>query len=306
MTPLESFEEFYKKDFLPAIPQLKKAANTADSMAFAGAGFILVAIFLFIVSPGIFSGYSGIIILLALVAAIIAFYKYAKRRDAFDYRYKDLVVKKIIDKIIPGSVYKPDGYLSHKDYKASGLFRYYYDDYTGDDFISGVYNNVPFRCSGLETRYENNAIIFRGFFYVFNISSMIRGGTYVWCSDFEQLPVSMMDDYRMMPLPHVHRVPVNGKVFNDYFSVCSTLPSEAGWLLSTERLSQMIRLREAIQSPVVFSFVAGHCYVAAGSSEDLLEPGDFNPEEKEQLMKSYLVIYLIPEIINSLALHQLA
>ena len=232
-------------------------------------------------------------------------YFYSKRHDTFNDDYKELIVKKIIDHVLPGTSYKPDFCVSQKEYKVSGLFRTWYDDYFGDDFMEGIYKNIPFRCSGLETKYENNVTIFKGFFLNIRLSNLFAGGTYIWDRDFEQLPASMMDDYRMMPLPHVVRIPITGNNFNQYFSVCSTTPYEAVSLLSAERIRQIFELRQKLNTAMAISFVAGHCYVGIGTADDLLDSGAYKPDDKEQVMKSYVTISLIPEIINGLSLTEL-
>jgi hypothetical protein len=306
MTPLEEFENFYIQKLQPVMGKLKKECSSADNWGY-------VALFSFIIAliSGITAlrnsrvSFAGILSITSLGATIVSVYLFTKRNDNFTDDYKQLIVKEIINHVIPGAMYKPDFCISQKEYKASGLFRIWYDDYSGDDFIEGTYKNVSFRCSGLETSYENNATIFKGFFFNGKISSAVMGGTYIWDSNFEQLPATLMDEYRMMPLPRVARVAVSNNTFNNYFSVCSTIPYEALTLLTTERINQMINLKKKLNADIAFSFVSGHCYVAVAVGEDLLEPGEYNPEDKDQIMKSYLTISLIPEIINCLSLYEL-
>lgn len=99
-----------------------------------------------------------------LAFAIFCYVKYLKRNDTFVDDFKESIIKQIIDHICPGIVYNPGSCVSEQEYKTSSLFRLYYDDYTGEDYMEGVYKNVTFCCSQLQTKYEDTSTIFKGLF----------------------------------------------------------------------------------------------------------------------------------------------
>jgi hypothetical protein len=302
MNALEDFEQFFREELLPAMPQLKAKAVSARVVGFVALGLAVVLVILW------FSNWlhpSGLLIFLLIMGVIVALYFYQNSRENFIYQYKEAVVQKVINHLVPGAVYKPQISISQKEYKASGLFRHYYDDFSGDDFISGIYNNVSFRCGDLDVSRKRSSRIFKGFFFNAKISSTIRGGTYIWDRDFVQLPDSLLEEaYRMMPLPRVWKVPVTNADFNKCFKVYSSYPAEASVILTPGLITQMVNLRQKLHTGVTFSFVAGHCYVAISTDADLLEPGGANAEDKARALRCYMVVSLIPELINTLALYE--
>ncbi len=66
----------------------------------------------------------------------------------------------------------------------------------------------------------------------------------------------------------------------------------------------MVSLRNQSHTVAAFSFVTGNCYFAI-PSQDLLEPSDYDPGDKEEIEKYYLTITLIIDIINQLGLSNL-
>ncbi|MBC7868066.1 MAG: hypothetical protein H7X88_11090 [Gloeobacteraceae cyanobacterium ES-bin-316] len=67
----------------------------------------------------------------------------------------------------------------------------------------------------------------------------------------------------------------------------------------------MLHIPEALQLPLSFSFVAGRCYIGIPVKEDLLEPGVYDPGDKEEIRKHFMSIGLAPRIIQELQLSQL-
>ena len=57
---------------------------------------------------------------------------------------------------------------------------------------------------------------------------------------------------------------------------------------------------------MAFSFVAGNCYFAIPAGNDLLEPPDTEPGDKEEVKKYYYTIQLIVGIISQLHFEELA
>lgn len=250
MTPVESFEQFYKEELLPAMPQLKKTAASARSVGFIALGLAIILAILWFTN---WFHPPGLLIFLFIVGIIVAFYFYQNSRENYIYKYKEAIVQKIINHIVPDAVYKAQTSISQKEYKASGLFRYYYDDFAGDDFISGVYNNVFFRCCDLDVSRKRSSRVFKGFFLNAKLGNTVKGGTYIWDRDFVQLPDSLYEEaYRMMPLPKVWKVPVNDVAFNKCFKVYSSYPAEAAMILTPLLINQMVNLRENYIQALLF------------------------------------------------------
>lgn len=305
----KDFETFYQTRLRPSVGALKLQNDEAEKWKVAGFACVLFALgSVFLDQP-----YIGILFILIVIFSV---YKYTKNKDAFIDSYKEKIINEIIQFIHPGLIYKPGNYVSSREYRASGLHRYIYDYYNGDDYVEGIYKGVKFHCSELETlierrkrysastsQYVKGSIIFQGLFFV-AVINQFRGGTYIWTQGDEQLPTSIMDEhYRLLPLPHVYKVKAANAEFEKYFSVYSTYPSEAQIILDDEMIQKMVNFRKQINRKVQFSIVAGKFYVSIPIEEDLLEPsGDL--DDKESIKKYFFSILLILSIINQLRLNR--
>jgi hypothetical protein len=125
-------------------------------------------------------GYEGFFFIL-IAPALVSFFKYTKKNDLFKKDFKTFVIKEIINHVSPGIIYKPDQLITEREYKASSLFRRYFDYFDGSDYMEGVINNVSFHCSEICTQYDDGTrqiTIFKGLFFVVKINDRFTGGTY--------------------------------------------------------------------------------------------------------------------------------
>ncbi|MEO6453369.1 MAG: DUF3137 domain-containing protein [Ginsengibacter sp.] len=299
------FESLYALKLAPLMTSLKQEGDSTDKW-----GIIALLSFVAAIVIGFFAlefhySHVGFLFSILISVAIVATYKYSKKNDKYIDDYKASVIKEIIAHLYPDIIYKPDESISQHEYKTSSLFRAYYDYFDGDDYIEGVVNNVSFHCSQLHTQFENMKTIFKGLFFVVKINSAFTGGTYVWARGEEQLPATMMDEYRLMPIPRIRDLYID-KDFAKYYRVCTTYESQALTILTPAMRQRMIMLTHESGRLMAFSFVAGNCYFAIPAGNDLLEPPDTEPGDKEEVKKYYYTIQLIIGIINQLHLEELA
>lgn len=310
MDESNEFDRFYTEKIAPSLQRLRRECKQADSWKLAG----VIAAFLFF---GTFLGYhahffdsDGATFLFVLFGAIVitAIYQYAIYKDSFTNDYKAVVIGEIIQYVNPGLVYKPGKMVNSLEYKASSLYRYKHDYYSGDDFIEGVIDTVSFHCSELHTQCvesgrNNQFTVFKGLFITAAIGSRFAGGTYLWPKENAQLAASVMDEYyRLQPMQHVRVVKTGEAAFDRYFRICTSAPGEAAEILSAERRNNILEICGDLQIPVSISFVAGRCFIGIPINEDLLEPGVYDPGDKEELRKYFMTVGVIATIIKKLGL----
>ncbi|MEP6948302.1 MAG: DUF3137 domain-containing protein [Ginsengibacter sp.] len=307
MDQIADFDSFYTLKLAPHIDQLRAECKTADNWGIVGlVSFLMGIVILFFgLQLKLLKGYEGFLFIV-MVLPIVSLVKYAQKNDIFKRDFKEFIIKEIINNISPGIIYKPDESITEREYKASSLFRRYFDYFDGSDYMAGVINNVSFHCSEICTQYDDvnrQRTIFKGLFFVVKINDRFTGGTYVWARGEEQLPATISDErYLLMPMPRIHDIRFQDKDFEHYFRVCTTYESQAMEILSPAFRQQMINLRQHSRSLAAFSFVAGHCYFAFPASQDLLEPSDYDPGDKEEIRKYYVNVALILGIIKQLGL----
>ena len=309
---IKDFEDFYTTKIEPVLPRLRAECRKMDISHLL---YVLAAILGFGsfigYYAGLFSGSTAAWLFVFFAAAVVfCVYLFSKRKDRFTADYKTALIKEIINHICPGLVYKPDDFIDANEYKTSRLYRRYYDYYDGDDYLEGIINDTSFRCCELHTQYDDagnyQVTIFKGLFFVANISSRFNAGTYVWPVEKVQLSASIMDEgYRLIPMPQIADIHIRDAEFTSYFRVCGTDPQQATEILSNEMRAGMLWLRKKLNRPVSFSFVVGHCYIAIPVRDDLLEPSDYDPGDKEEIQKYFLTIGMISGVIKHLPLDAL-
>lgn len=309
MERVEDFESFYTIKIQPFLDELDNerfsAYNWKKFTLFTGAGAFACFFLNFLkVFP------SGIILAAGmLLMCVTGVYFWTKYNDRYIDDFKEKIIGQIITYIYPSAVYKPMGFISKKEYKASGLYRRRFTNFDGDDYWQSVYNGVAFHCSEIKSWYEDMAgkeNIFKGLFFVANINNSFSGGTYIWLKGKAQLPSSIADEhYRMFPLPKVMRMKVDHEKFNKNYSVYTTNLQEASLILSYNMMDHMLLIREKLDKDIAFSFVAGKCYIAVPFEENLLEPTKKGVRDKQEIKNYFYSILLVFNIIHKLELHRL-
>ncbi|MEP7229444.1 MAG: DUF3137 domain-containing protein [Ginsengibacter sp.] len=303
MEEIHDFESFYESKLQPFLADLNAESNDASKWSTAGIASLILAIVCFILGELL----AGVLFIILLVVCV---YKYFSIKDDLTCTFKETIIKEIIKYVSPGAEYSPSKMISSKDYKMSGLFNHVYNHYHGEDFIKGVYKGVTFYCSELETHYKSTGEsgdsfdIFTGLFFAAPVNSAFTKATYVWPSEDDQFPRSVADEYfhRFMPLPKIYKL--DNPVFEKYFSMYSTSPSEARIIIDAEMMERIVRFKTQINRDIRLSFVSGICYVAIAIDEDLLEPSVSKPGDKENIKEYFFSILLILSIINQLNLNR--
>lgn len=153
---------------------------------------------------------------------------------------------------------------------------------------------------------SNNIQVFKGLFFTANISSRFSGGTYIWTKGEEQLPGSIADNhFRLLPMPDVVKFNCNNTTFAKQYSVYTTNSYEAEEILTPDMLQHIIDFQKKVNRKMVFSFVAGMCYVGIPFKENLLDSKEDYPDNKEEIKEYFFTVLLILSIINKLELYRL-
>jgi len=312
MEEIKDFDTFYALKIAPVADELNAENKVVSQWGIGGFVCFVLAILCIIGNSTGFLEAGGIMLAIFFGCCTIAsIYFYTKNDDKYIDDFKEKVIGEIIQYLQPGMIYKPGNYASSKEYKASSLYRTIYDNYDGEDYLEGNYKGVSFHCSQLETTYNvggrNREIqVFKGLFFVAFMNSDLAAGTYIWPKGKEQLGASIADErYRLYPMPHVVRMNMGDAIFEKYFSVYSTDPSETAAILTERMMGLILQFKQQIKRDISLSFVTGRCYVTIPVNEGLLEPAG-NLEDKEEIKKYFFTILLILSVINSLELAALA
>jgi hypothetical protein len=227
MDQIPDFDSFYTLKLAPHIDQLRAECKTADTWGIIGLiSFVVAIIMIYLgLQLKLFKGYDGFLFIV-MVPAIVSLIKYTQKNDVFKRDFKEFIIKEIINNISPGIIYKPDESITEREYKASSLFRRYFDYFDGSDYMEGMINNVSFHCSEICTQHDDGTrqiTIFKGLFFVVKISEHFTGGTYAWARGEEQLPATIYEEeYLLMHMPPVHDIRFAARLLNT-ISGCALL-----------------------------------------------------------------------------------
>jgi hypothetical protein len=303
MEPIVDFDTFYSQQLLPVLPELREQ-NLASRrwLMVAVASGVLGFTYLILYSYLDYSTLAPLFFLFVIFLVSIIFY--INTKDDFQIAFKEKVIKKILHFIYPDIEYEPEKFVSSRHYRASALARSRYSNINGDDFFKGVYKNVSFKCSEVNSSYQGENI-FSGLFFMAHISNYYNGGTYIWSRGNEQYADSVYTEhYRFYPMPKVINMKTGDPAFDKHFSVCSTYPAQARQILSDYRMQQMLNFCTKINADISFSFVGGYCYVAAPQGKGLFEAGK-DPGDKQQIKQYFLSILLFLSFIDKLRLNEM-
>lgn len=309
MERVEDFESFYTLKIEPTLRDLdadeSSALNWKKFTLFTGLGAFVSFLLYYLKYLPI-----GHILAIAMfIMCIIGVYFSARYSDRFIEDFKEKIIGQIITYIYPSAVYKPMGFVSKKEYKASGLYRRRFTHFDGDDYWESVYHGVAFHCSEIKSWIEDStgvSYIFKGLFFVARINSSFSGGTYIWTKGNVQLPASIADEhYRMFPLPRVHKIKTNHTEFDKQYAVYTTSSYEASLLLTHTMMDHMLLIKAKLGRNIVFSFVAGKCNIAVPFDENLLEPSRRGLRDKEEIKNYFYTILLVFNIMGKLELNRL-
>ena len=300
--PEYDFETFYQTKLYPYLDDLKVQSKSAAKWSITGTSFLAAAVIFFIIGQNL-AGITG------CVVVIISIYYYTRQKEDYEDNYKRTVINEIINYLNPGTEYKPSKMISSSDYRKSGLFRYKFDYYDGNDLVKGRYKNVAFYCSELQTQYDGGVsgntqvTIFKGLFFAAPVYNNLTNNTYVWPKNDVQLAASVMDEnYRLMPLVNVHPLKTDNPVFENTFRAFTNDTGEAKMILDNEMTERIVKFRDQIKRDIRLSVVNGIFYMAISIDEDLFEPSASNPGDKQKIKDYFFSVLLILSIINQLRL----
>ena len=302
MEEIHDFETFYQLKVAPFIDDLKLQGHESSGWTIGGIFCMILAAMSFIM------GETGIGIFF-IGGIILSIYKHTKHKERFVENYKGTIITEIIKYLNPEMIYTPKKFMSSSDYDKSGLYRRTYDSFYGDDYIKGVYKNIQFYCSELETTYQkgrraaSTVRIFKGLFFAVPLKIRFSSATYIWPIDEEQFEdVLSADSYQLLPFPSPNLYKLNAGIprFDSNFSIFSTNANDANSLLDTDLMERLVSFKKQIKRDIRLSFVNSILYVSINLDEEMFQPSANNPGDKEKIKSYFFNVLLILSIINQL------
>lgn len=246
---------------------------------------------------GFFARYGGAIIgMVVLMIPVIFFQKVAA---GFALHYKKVLMPELIKYSGIQAFYDGDEYISQAEFLESGFYQpEKVSKYVGYDLVKGKEGETDFRFSQLEVQeYRSKGSkseiveIFKGLYYVSDFNKNMEGHTLVVPDVATELLGrnlgERMNKIGAMVYKDVKLEQMENSEFEDYFSVFSSDPIEARYILSPKLAEQIMNLRKQLGRDYSLSFKNGKMFISIESGKDLLGPNLFasldNKERAEEI-----------------------
>jgi hypothetical protein len=194
----------------------------------------------------------------------------------------------------PSLEYDPTCFLSEAVFRKSGLFSESWNDYDGEDWVSGRLGETEFKLSELHvqrTRSGNKSdiTIFRGLFVVADFHKSFRGRTYVFPDVAERTLGFFGRAFQKLDgVSGCSLVELEDPEFESLFAVYATDPIEARYVLSTSLMERIKAFRQRTHRNARISFVDECLYLALPLTRNLFERAPSSVEQAEAALRAWV------------------
>ncbi|ADR20060.1 hypothetical protein MATR_23330 [Marivirga tractuosa] len=318
-----SFEEFYEAELVPEITKmeiLRKDFKKKFSIYLAFLGFILLILFsstLVEQQSELVNSIFSIIFLVAIFAfftiLIVLIVKYYSFRKKFIPKYKEDVIKTIIQYINDELKYDAKSKFPRDQYLKSKLFHQRPDRYYGEDYVEGKIGDTFCRFSELHTQFKTRSgkdnkeswhTIFRGIFFEADFNKQFKTNTFILPDYLERSLGFIGKKLQSLNFTRPPIVKLEDPEFEKHFVVYGEDQVEARYILSTSLMKRLTEFREKRKHPVAISFVNNSIFVAITEHKNLFEPRIFRTNlNMEVLEEYYSMLDLVIGIVDDLNLN---
>lgn len=284
----EAFRKFYEAELAGSLDEIRRIraqhARTSKRAAFVILIIFLILGVLLFAAPEDFSllvllGLGGCVV--AWIICLFCYFGGGKEKRAF----KEIVVPQIIKFFDPSLEFHPDRMVPSKLYDLSGLFAQEWDDYDGEDFVSGFYKGVEVMFSEIKTEYETESTddegnttrtthtIFDGVFFVADFHKDFKYRTYVLPDVAEKYFGKLLGGFfqKCNVFQSGKLIKLEDVEFEKEFAVYADDPVEARYILSPLLMERLLVLRKRFACPLQIAFVDSCMFIAISTKEDFFE-----------------------------------
>ncbi|ASM37795.1 MAG: DUF3137 domain-containing protein [Campylobacter sputorum] len=231
---------------------------------------------------------------ISVFVSIVIYAKiYQKITQKFVSNFKDNIIKSFADEL--SLTYKKDKFISIDEFNELKLFSF--DKYSGNDLVTGTLEDINFKFSDIKAtkNKENNALenVFYGIFFVANFKN-----------DFNSFVQIQDKNMPQMKLLH-KRAYMDDAIFEDIFDVYTDDQIYARYILDSDIMANLVKIREILMSPVSTIFYKNKIFLYIFTAKDYFEPRIYESlSEENSYIKEYksafLKIFDIVKIIKNI------
>lgn len=315
MKSIEDFKNHFTNEIAPKLDDLEKKRKNAKNAivsTFVVVGIVIIhAILYYGLDVKLFDFIKKsepntmflyhFIVLIGTVIILAIFLKLS----SFKKEYKEKIIRPVIDYISPDFTYDPKKHVSREHIDESKTIINKFNQFTGDDFVSGTIHNHPFEISEIKAEYKTNHkkdndthTIFHGLFFHSTIKKKFDG--YV-----------LLQPY----IPRILQGLKGNKVKSDVVNLSDMTISEKFVCYSNDDINarkiltpKLIELINKFSEnhkkrPLAISIINDKLYVAIDYRQNLFEPKYFTSvKDPKHPLDYYSMLVMITNILDDLDL----
>jgi len=315
MKSASELTDYYYKELYPSLNELeitrKKLVSRLQMIGGIGA---IAAIGSAIWLGGNVGLFHPLMMAIAMGFIIIAgvIYRFMTRDYARDFKTK--IITPLIHAIDPGLLHNPSFTISRHLFERSELFRHSIDRYSGNDYVKGSIDGVPFEFSDVHAEYETTDskgrtqwhTLFRGLFFVAEFNKHFKSKTVILPDHAEKAFGSFIGGWlQSKNFSRGELIRLDDPEFEKHFVVYGNDGIEARYILSHSMMKRIVQFQKKLSYPLYLSFVHNHIHVAVGTGKDLFEPSVFRSLlDYQQAMEYINMLRFTLGIVEELRLHE--
>lgn len=250
-----------------------------------------------------------------LVLMIMAISKYSKLQKAYQYNFKEQIIRRMIGFIDQQLQYSPASCVSLAEFYNTQIFHQRADRYMGDDLVEGKLGSTALKFSEVHAEYkqvsydskgrrrETWVTIFKGLLFIADFNKNFHGKTVVLPDSLQWLG-GLGTWFQKMNWSAGDLVKLENVTFEKYFATYSNDQVEARYILSTTLMERIVKFREQFGKGLYMSFVNSQVNVALPIMANLFEPKIFSSAMKTDYLQQYFnYLALVAGIVDELNLN---
>jgi hypothetical protein len=293
----EEFDAFLREQIVPRMRAIederRKVKARRDAVAvpaawkLAGAG---VGLALAIWAKGF-----APLLLFAGLPWIVEIVRKMKVPDTASPRVRAEILEPVVRFWDPSFEYKRHGHVSQPEFEASRLFAgETFNRFSGEDLVTGTHGSTQFRLCELHVKHVQKTKngtrtrdVFDGIFFVADFNKSFRSQTLVLPDTAERALGTFGRAFQSVAsgASGMQLVELEDPAFERAFTVRSTDPTEARYLLSPSLMQRIVTFNANSGSRLRLGFLRGHVYVAIPMREGFLEVNTLKPLMLEDIRK---------------------
>ncbi|MBM4385148.1 MAG: DUF3137 domain-containing protein [Deltaproteobacteria bacterium] len=311
----EEFDAFLREQIVPRMRAIederRKVQARRDALAVPAAWKVAGSVAGFALA--IFAKQFALLIVLAALPWVVEAARKLKVPDTASPLVRSQILEPVVRFWDPSFDYKQRGHIAQAEFDASRLFAgESFNRYAGEDLVTGKHGATAFRFCELHVKHVEKTkngtrtrVVFDGIFFVADFNKSFRSQTVVLPDTAERALGTFGRAFQSLAsgASGMQLVELEDPAFERAFTVRSTDPTEARYLLSPSLMQRIAAFGANTGSKLRLGFLGGRVYVAIPLPGDFLAINAHKPLMLDDIRKWAGELLFATSIVDELDLN---